>query len=174
MAFGIDDFLATTAAGVNLADTLVRTIQNNSGGKNPGDVEDLIAEVKIAAISHINDAQLALNKFERTLMERGVDLNRPLHEIINDTPFWRPFENFRLSQAKRSIDYFSDSVYRSCDDIAALLRCTGETQGMGAAIVESNSAKREFSQRILNARSVKETIELLRDQLDRQKVTLSN
>ena len=102
MAFGIDDLLMTAAAGINLCDTLVRTVRNNmeSDSVNPGELEALLNEVKANAIASINDANAALNKFERTLVERGADINKPLHVLIQETPMWRPFESFRLSSAK--------------------------------------------------------------------------
>lgn len=175
MAFGIDDFLMTAAAGVNLSDTLVRTIRNNTQNNSlkAGDLEALVQEVKANAIGNINDAHAALNKFERMLKEREVDLSQPLHEIVRKTPFWRPVEAFRLSTAKRAFDHFGENVYRSCDDIAALLRCSGKFEGMGTAVVESSKVKHEFQQRFVNAASVADSIQMLREELDRQKSALS-
>jgi hypothetical protein len=126
------------------------------------------------ALARINEADLALAQFERTLVERKIDLTKRLTDVIAETPFWRPFEQFRLGQIRRRFNSFSDSVYSAIDYIAALLRCRQETQEMGAAVVDSTKVKHDLHARMLNAGSLKEAIELLRAQLARHKGALSS
>ena len=177
MAFGIDDLLATGAAGVNLSDTLVRVVRDRSKSDlvRSGDLESLFAEVKIAAIKNIDEAHVAVNDLERTLREKGVDLDQPLLDAIGSTSFFRPFEAFRLRRAKRLFENLAEDAYRACDDIAAILRCSGDERIMGGAVVESSGVKREFQQMMFEAssQSIRSAIELLRDHLEKQKSELS-
>ncbi len=172
MAFGIDDALGTAAAAINLTETLVETFKRYRQKKEDYDLVQLLEEVRLVALARINDADLALAQFERTLVERGMDLNKRLTDVITETPFWRPFEQFRLGQIRKRFNNFSDSVYSAIDDIAAILRCRQETREMGAAVVDSTKVKHDLHERMLNAGSVKEAIELLRTQLARHKVAL--
>lgn len=173
MAFGIDDVLATAASGINLCDTLVRIVKSNAKNSKSLEVEALLFEVRAEAVKKINEAQIALNEFERTLTDRGIPLDNSLRDIIRETSFWRPYERFKLSQIKRDLDHFGDCVFRSSDDIAALMRCVGDVEKTGLAVIESSEAKHEFNQRLLYSQSVSETLEILRNKLTEQKTTLT-
>lgn len=174
MAFGIDDAMSAAAAGIELTNTIVETIKRHKGrGKDP-DLEMLIEEVRLTALMRIDEADMALIVFERTLVENNVDLNKRMIDVITATPFWRPFEQHRLKQLHRSLNAFSDSVYSAGDDIAALLRCRGQTAEMGAAIVESAKHKHALHEELLSAESVRRAIAILREELVRQKTELGS
>jgi hypothetical protein len=172
MAIGIDDALVAAAAAINLADTLVETVKKYQKGKVNYDLGMLLREVKVTAIQRIDEADLALARFERMLEERDVDTNKKLDDVIRETPFWHPFESYRLSQVRKRFNDFADSVYSACDGIAALVRCQGQTGEMGEAVVESSVSKHELFSKLLNAGSLKEAINLLRDRLSEHKKSL--
>ncbi len=172
MAFGIDDALATAATGINLTDTVVKTVNAYRKKGLKIDIELLIEEVRITALQRIDEADSALTQFERTLKEKNVDLNQSLQEVINSTPIWHPFEDHRLKRFRRSFNALADATYNATDDIAALLRCRDQTGEMGVAVAESAKHKHELHAKLQDARTVKESINLLRDELLRHKDAL--
>ena len=172
MAFGIDDALATAAAGISLTDTVVKTVKAYRKRGLEIDIEQLIEEVRITALQRIDEADSALTQFERTLMEKDVDLNQSLQELISSTPIWRPFEEHRLKRFRRSFNALADATYNATDDIAALLRCRDQTGDMGIAVVESAKHKHELHAQLLEARTFKDSINLLRSALLRHKEAL--
>jgi hypothetical protein len=173
MAFGIDDALAAAAAAINLTDTVVETIKRCRREKKDQDLELLIEEIRITALKRIDDADFALVQFERLIAEsKKVDINKRIADVIADTPFWRPFQQYRLSQIQKNINALSDSIYSAGDDIAALLRCRGKVEDMGIAVVETAKRKHELHARLLHAKSLKEAIDLLRAELVRHKEAL--
>jgi hypothetical protein len=173
MAFGIDDILMAAAAGISLTDTCVQTVKAYRKKGVPIDIELLIEEVRVTALQRINEADLALAQFERTLLEHKVDLNKTLQETIATTPFWNPFEAHRLKRIRKSFNMLADATYNATDDIASLVRCRDQTSPMGQAIVQSSKAKHDLHSRLLNAKSVKESIQLLRDELEGHKKALN-
>jgi len=173
MAFGIDDALAAAAAGIELTNTVVETIKKYRKKGKDVDLELLIEEVRVTALQRIDNADMALKRFETMLVDRQVDINRKITDVIAETSMWRPFEQHRLKQIHQSFNDFSDSVYSAGDDIAALLRCRGKTEEMGAAVVESAKKKRALREGLLYAPSLKRAIEILREELVRQKAALS-
>jgi len=92
MATGIDDALALAAAAINLTDSLARVVAAYRKKRVHLDIELLIEEVRVTALQRINEADLALVQFERTLRERGVDLGRTLQQVI-DAKRWREVQN---------------------------------------------------------------------------------
>lgn len=173
MAFGIDDALTAATAGLKITETLVEIIKKHRGRKNEPDFERLLVEVKSTALSRITDADLALTQFERTLVEKDVNINRRLSDVIRNVSIWRPFEQHRLTQVQRRFNEFADNVYLAIGDIAALARCRGQTTDLGIAVVESIEAKHEFQRGLLSAHSLQEQITLLRNKLAQLKVELS-
>ena len=105
-------------------------------------------------------------------MDKSINIDRPLSDVISETPFWKPFEQRRLSQIRRRFNEFSDSIYSACDDIAALVRCHKQTEEMGAAVVESTKRKHELHMALIHAGSLRSAIELLRTQLAAHKTAL--
>jgi hypothetical protein len=172
MAFGIDDALMTAAAGISLTDTVVRTIEAYRKKGDHLDIELLIEEVRITALQRIDDADEALTQLRRTLKERDVNLDTTLQETISATRFWHPFEAHRLKRIRRSFNALADAAYSAVDDIASLVRCRDQTSPMGAAVVDSAKAKHDLHVRLLNAKSINDAIDLLQDELTRQKKTL--
>lgn len=173
MAFGIDDASSAAAAEIELTNTIVETIKRHRGReKEDPDLEMLIEEARVTALMRIDQADMALMIFERTLVDTGVDINMRITDVIAATPFWRPFQQHRLKQLHRSLNAFSDSVYSAGDDIAALLRCRGQTATMGEAIVESAKRKHALHEQLLSAKSLKRAIAILREELVRQKAAL--
>ncbi|MGE0643840.1 MAG: hypothetical protein AB7P24_09225 [Nitrospira sp.] len=172
MAFGIDDVLTAAAAGISLTDTIVKTVRLYRRQGRHLDIERLIEEVRITALQRIDEAEGALAQFERTLQEKGVDLNRTLQEVINSTSIWQPFEQYRLKRYRTSFNALADAAYNAGDDIAALVRCRDQTREMGIAVVESAAAKQALHSQLLNAESTREAIALLRNELLRQKSLL--
>lgn len=172
MAFGIDDGLAAAAAAISLTDTVVRTVKAYQKKGLEIDIERLIEEVRITALQRIDEADISLVQFERTLFEKGVDLDKSLQEIISSTPIWKPFEEHRLKRFRSSFNALADATYNATDDIAALLRCRGKTGEMGSAVVASAESKQGLRAKLLYAKSAKEAINLLRDELLRQKEAL--
>ena len=172
MAFGIDDALAAAAAGISLTDTCVQIIRRYRKKGKDLDIELLIEEVRITALQRIDEADFALVQLERTLVEKGVGVNMSMHDVIAKTPFWRPDEAHRLKRIRRSFNALADATYSAADDVASLVRCRNRTEDMGVAVVESAVTKHEFNERLLLAKSIGETIELLRLELDRQKKAL--
>jgi len=172
MAFGIDDALTTAAAGISLTDTIVKTVQAHRRKGVQIDIEQLIEEVRVTVLERIDGADRALRDFERTLVEKNVDLSMTLQETINSTSMWKPFEQHRLKRIRRSFNALADATYDAADDIAALVRCKDQPRDMGHAVVESASAKHKLLSQLLQAKSVKETIELLREELTRYKKSL--
>jgi hypothetical protein len=170
--FGIDDALMAAAAGISLTDTVVKTVQSYRQKGVELDMERLIEEVRITQLERIDEADRALAQFERTLLEKGVNLNETLEVAIKSTPMSRPFEGHRLKRYRKSFNALADAAYDAGDDIAALARCKGQTKEMGIAVVESAEVKHELHSRLLNAKSVKVAIDLLRAELLRQKEIL--
>jgi hypothetical protein len=174
MAFGIDDALMTAAAGISLADTIVETIKKYRANKMDYDFEQLIGEARITLLKKIDDADLALTQFERTIVDKGIDTNMRLADIVAKTSFWKPFEQHRLSQIQKQLNAFSDSVYSTGDDIAALARCHEQTYEMGSSVVESIDTKHRLHSDLLNAKSLKEAITILRRRLGDYKKSLNS
>jgi hypothetical protein len=174
MAFGIDDALTTVAAGISLTETIVATVRRYKRNKQSPDLELLLEEVRVTALRRIDEADLALTQFERMLIQKNVDINKKLSEVIAATPFWHPFEQHQLNQIQKSFNVFWDSVYSAGDDIAALVRCRDLTAPMGEAIVESAHAKHELHEKLLYASSLKEAIGLLRNKLIEHKNALNS
>lgn len=172
MAFGIDDALMAAAAGISLTDTVVRTIAAYRNQGKHLDIELLIEEVRITSLQRINDADEALTQLRRTLKERDVDLNKTLQETISETRFWHPFEAHRLKGNLRSFNALADAAYSAVDDIASLVRCRDQTAPMGVAVVDSAKAKHELHIRLMDSTSINGAIDLLQDELLRQKKTL--
>jgi hypothetical protein len=172
MALGIDDALSAAAAGINLTETLVETVKayRKKGGQI--DIELLIEEVRVTALQRLDEADLALAQFERTLKEKGVDLDQSLQAVINSTPWWRPYEGHRLKRIRCSFNALADATYGACDDIAALVKCRDQTKEMGNAIADSAKVKHDLHSRVINAKSVRVAIDLLRSELVRQKAAL--
>jgi hypothetical protein len=173
MAFGIDDALSAAAGGIKLTDTIVEIVKRYRKTDKDPDLELLIEEIRLTALRRIDEADLALAQFERTLIDAKVNIDKRLQDVIAETPFWRPFQQHRLSQFQKQFNHFSDSVYCAVDDIAALLRCQGKTAEMGKAVVQSTAHKHEMYSRLLHAKSLKESIDLLRAELARHKRELS-
>lgn len=173
MALGIDDALMTAASSISLADTLMDVIKKYRREKKDLDIEMLIEEVRITALKRIDDADLALVRFQRTIIDRGINIDKTISDVVKDTTFWRPFEQYRLTQLQKNFNSLSDSIYSAADDIAALVRCRDYTGPMSEAVVESISRKGEFVRAVINAPSLKEAIELLRAQLESYKKSLT-
>jgi hypothetical protein len=172
MAVGIDDILSAAAAGINLADTAIKTIVAYRRKGADFDIERLIEEVRITALQRIDEADLALTQLERTLIDKGVNMADTLQESISSTPWWRPDEAHRLKRIKRSFDVLADATYSAVDDIAALARCKDQTTVMGTAVIESARQKHNLNSQLSNAKSVKSAIDILREQLIRHKEVL--
>src|SRR5438132_12253349 len=172
MAFGIDDALMTAAAGISLTDTVVRTREAYRDEGKDLEIELLIEEVRITALERMDDADQALAQLRRTLTERKVDLDKTLEETIAGTGFWRPFEAHRLKRIRRSFNALADAAYSAVDDIASLVRCRENTQPMGISVVESAKTKHDLHIRLLHAKSINEAIDLLQEELTRQKKIL--
>ena len=173
MAFGIDDALFAAAAGISLTETGVRTVKAYGKKGGPPDLELLIEEVRVTALQRIDEADSALAQLERTLMENGIDLDRTLQDVIDSTPWWQPFQEHRLKRIRQGFNALADATYGATDDISALVRCRDQTREMGIAVAESAKAKHELHSRLLNAKSVKEAIDLLRSELLRHKEALT-
>jgi hypothetical protein len=172
MAFGIDDALAAAAGGIKLTTTIVAVIQRYRKAHVDLDLDLLLKEVQITAVKRIDDADLALSQFERMLLDRRINIDRRLADVVADTPFWQPFEQHRLSQIQKRFNEFADSIYCATDDIAALVRCHQQTQEMGSAIVESINAKHQLHAALLDAPSLRRAIALLRSRLAEHKAAL--
>jgi len=174
MAFGIDDALTTAAAGISLTDTIVKIIKSYNEEDQDPDFEMLLEEVRVTSLKKIDEADLQLNQFERMLIDKGINIDSKLSDVIAATPFWKPFEQRQLSQLRRRFNEFSDSIYSAGDDIAALARCRDKTKNMGISVVESARDKHDLHMKLLNATSLRDAIELLRQQLVKYKATLSS
>ena len=116
---------------------------------------------------------MQLNQFERMLVEKGIKIDHRLSDVIAETPFWKRFEQRQLTQIRQRFNEFSDSIYSAGDDIAALARCRDDTKPMGISVVESSKDKHELHMKLLNAGSLREAIDLLRQQLVKYKAALS-
>ncbi len=175
MAFGIDDFLIAAASGLKLSKTLTDTFAANrpKRGNNRSDLELLLEEVRLTALQRLDEADTALTQFERLLREKGVDLEKTLTQVIGSTTWFQCHQAHCLKRFRRSFNTLADAAYESCDDIAALVRCRRETQLMGPSVVNSAASKHQFSSALLAAKSLKEAISLLREELDRQKKELT-
>jgi len=92
--------------------------------------------------------------------------------VIDSTPFWQRFEEHQLKRIRRSFNALADATYSASDDIAALVRCKDKTKEMGVAIVESARSKHQLFEELLNAKSVKSAIDMLRTELVRHKAAL--
>jgi hypothetical protein len=171
MAFGIDDGLSAAAAAISLTSTVVEVVKKYR--KHPDvSIELLIEQVRVEAIARINSADTALAEFEGMLKAKGIDPSKDLDEIIRKTPFWHPFEQRKLKHIRDEIQSLSNSVYDASDDISALVRCKDQTKEFGEAVVETIPQKHKFLTEILNAKSLKQKIEILRGELRRQKDVL--
>lgn len=173
MAFGIDDALAVARSGVTLGDTIVEIVKRHRKKKDDYDVEMLIEEVRIDALRKIDQADFALTQLERLLLEKKVNIDRSVLDVIAETPFWQPFEQHRLAKIRDQLNALGDGLYKAGDDIAAILRCRDRTGEMGRAIVESSKSKYVFNQELLKAPTIRKAIALLRDKLAEHKAVLS-
>ncbi|MDP9179241.1 MAG: hypothetical protein M3O61_16315 [Gemmatimonadota bacterium] len=160
------------AAGISLTDTCVEVIKRHRKKGSHIDIEQLIEEVRVTALVRIDEADAALSQFERTLVEKGVDVSRTLQQCIDATPGWKPFESKRLKRYRKSFNALADAAYDATDDIASLLRCMDKTADFGSAVSESAKRKHALHANLLNARSFKDAIALLRSELDAQKIAL--
>lgn len=174
MAFGIDDALGAAASGLNFTNTLVETVKAYRKKGVSIDIEKLIEECRVEAIDRINEADFALMQFERTLIEKGVDLEQSLDDVIRTTSIWEPFEKRRLKRFRKSFNSLADATYDATDDIAALLRCRDQVGEMGIAVVESVGMKHNLHERLLAATTVKESIEILRSELLKHRESLAS
>ena len=173
MAFGLDDALAAAAAGISLTNTCVETVKAYQKKGVQLDIELLIEEVRVTALQRIDEADLALVQLERTLVEKGVRTDRTLLEVISETSMWQPFEAHRLKRIRKSFNMLADATYSAIDDIASLVRCRDQSGPMGSAVVHSAKAKHDLNSRLLDSKSVKDSIELLRAELTRHKAALT-
>ena len=174
MAFGIDDLLMTAAAGISLTDTLVEVIKRNQKKGSKADIELLIEEVRVTALQRIDEADLALAQFERTLVGRDVDITKTLKQCIDATSMWRPFESHRLKRFNQSFNSLADAAYGATDDIASLLRCMDKTGDFGSAVSESAARKHRLHSDLLKSKSVQESINRLRQELAEHKKALKS
>ena len=174
MAFGIDDAISAAAAGIGLADTLVETIKKYKAEKKDYDLEQLIDAVRGTALSRLKEIDTALDEFEQMLKRREIDLSKTIEDVIGQTPFWNPFEQHRLAQIQRRFCDFLGAISASTDDIAALVRCHRQTTQMGMAVVHTVKMKRQFRDHVNNAKSMRDALMLLKKEVDRQRVALSN
>jgi hypothetical protein len=172
MAIGIDDVLTLAKSALGPLGTIVETI-NAIKRKNPDkDIEQLIREAETSLVRRLAEAELALAQFERTLVEKGVNLDKPLGQVIAETAWWEPFEAYRMKNIRGEFHSLEDTAYNSVDDVAALLRCKGKTALMGEAVVQTAEAKHKFHKSMLEAPSVKAAIEILRKQFAEQRAAL--
>src|SRR5690348_1584585 len=148
MAIGIDDAVGAAAAGISLADTLVEIIRKYRAEKKNYDLAQLIDAVRLTALSRLKEIDHALDDFEQMLKGREVDLSKPISDIVNETPFWKPFEQHRLSQIQKRFREFLGAISASTDDIAALVRCHGQTEEMGRAAANTVRTKRQFREQV--------------------------
>jgi hypothetical protein len=172
MTIGIDQAVTIAAGTAKAADTLSKIVKRYEKHKGNSELAALLVAVKQTAMARIDEADQALTQLERTLREKGIDMSKPLSESIENIPFWRPVESYRLSQLKKRFDASTDSISSSIDDIAALVRCTEETTDLQHAAIESLRAKRDFDQKMLNSKSIAESIDLVREEITRQKTSL--
>jgi hypothetical protein len=172
MAIGIDDALAAAAAGISLTDTVVRTVKAYQRKGVDLDIELLIEQVRITALERIDEADRALMQFEQMLKEKDVDTSKTLHDVIKSTPWWRPDQEHRLKRIRKSFNSLAEATYGATDDISALLRCRGDTRQMGVSVIESAKAKHDLAAKLLEAKSVKHSIDMLREELLRHKQAL--
>ncbi|HUN86264.1 MAG TPA: hypothetical protein VMU48_17930 [Terracidiphilus sp.] len=172
MAFGIDDALAAAAAGISLTDTCVKTIRAYKKKGERLDIELLIQEVRVTALRRIDEADLALFQLEHTLAEKGVNIDKTLEEVISETSFWLPWESHRLKRIRKSFSDLAEAVYSAIDDIASLVRCCDQTGEMGIAVVESARDKHRLQSLLLDSKSVRASIQVLRAELLRNKAAL--
>jgi hypothetical protein len=174
MAFGIDDALMLATSSISLTDTIVKTAMSYKGEEVSADLEHLLHEVKKTVLEEIDKADIALIRFEFLLKDSGVDLFSPLSVAIEKTPWWKPWQQHKLSQIEKSFRAFTDSVYGATDDVAALVRCQNVESTMGASVVESTARKRQLHSDIINAGSIGSAISRLRQELDDQKHLLTS
>jgi hypothetical protein len=99
MAFGIDDALSAATGGIKLTDTIVEIVKRYRKTDKDPDLELLVEEIRLTALRRIDEADLALAQFERTLIDAKVNIDKRLQDVIAETPFWRPFQQHRPSQA---------------------------------------------------------------------------
>ena len=77
-----------------------------------------------------------------------------------------------LKRIRRSFNMLADATYSASGDIAALVRCKGQTKEMGTAVVQSAGSKHELHAQLLNAKSVSDAIDILRTKLKLHKEAL--
>jgi hypothetical protein len=172
MPYGIAELLSIATGTVKAADTLTTIVKRYQKKQSNSELAALLQAVKQTAVTRVEEADQALTQFERALKDKGIDMSTSLAEAIDKTPLWRPFEIYQLRQLKKRFDASTDSIGSSIDDIDALVRCQENTSDMRQALVESLKAKREFEQRMLNSSSIKESIEILREEIEKQRLSL--
>jgi hypothetical protein len=151
---------------------LVTILKKYREKKQSVDLEQLLQEVRVTALGRIDEADIALTRFERTLIEKHIDINKRLLDVIADTPFWQPFEQHRLTQVQKTFNALSDALYGAGDDIAALARCREQTGTMAEAVIKSAHAKHELAEKVLYS-SLRDSINLFRQKLVEHKAALS-
>ena len=172
MTPGIGEALSIATGTVKAAETLTTIVKRYQQQKGNAELAALLQAIRQTAVTRVEEADQALTQFERTLKDRGVDTSTSLAEAIDKTPFWQPVEIYQLKQLKKRFDASTDSIGSSIDDIDALVRCQDNTSDMRQALIESLKAKREFEQRMLNSASIKESIEILREEIRKQRLSL--
>jgi hypothetical protein len=172
MTIGVDQAVTLAVGTVQAADTLSKIVKRYEKKKGNSELAALLVAVKQTAMARIDEADQALTQLERTLRDKHIDMSKPLSESIENIPFWRPFESYQLSQLKKRFDASTDSISSSIDDIAALARCNEDTDDIQNAALESLRAKRDFDQKMLNSKSIAESIDLLRQEITKQKISL--
>jgi hypothetical protein len=76
MAYGIDDVFTAVTGVVKLAETIVTIVKKYREKKQSVDLEQLLQEVRVTALGRIDEADIALTRFERTLIEKHIDINK--------------------------------------------------------------------------------------------------
>src|SRR3974390_1867751 len=104
MAFGIDDALTLAATGVKAAETVAEIIEKYRHEKTDYDLEQLLGEVRVTVLARLNAADRALSQFERMLEDKKISSDIKMMDLIAKTPFWRPFEQYRLRQIQKRFE----------------------------------------------------------------------
>jgi hypothetical protein len=87
-------FCPPQPAASNCSARFRKTIEEYKKKKQNPDLAQLLEEVRIVAIARIDEADLALSQFERTMVENGVPMDSPSTMSLRTPRFGGPSSRF--------------------------------------------------------------------------------
>jgi len=165
MAFGLDDAFSAATGAIKLADTIAQITERYRKEGKDLEIEKLLAETRTQTIEKLDGADRALLAIEQMLRDRKISFDQHIIDVIEKTSPWRVVERARLKKAQNFLNEMQRSLYSAIDDVAALAQCRDNERPFGEGVAMSSKDKLAFHEKIVVAKSIGESFELLRSQI---------